>query len=433
MFPEASASAEAPQSSADLLDSIDLSSDTPDQQDAAETEGQQQAADPPAEAAGEQEDPYSLDKIFEDEEGDPEQVQEDGRNAYKMSPERMNRFVAAKKIADGISEFAPSVEAAREHYQRANDFSTMESDFRNPMEPVKLTGPDGQEREVPAARAWLEHWAGVSPEGVGAVAEMLPQFLAESGNTAALAKVESTVLGATVSGMYRKAAQSGDPDDLTRAQNLDFALNGKFRENVDQFRQREPQQNNLQQREQQLQQRENNIVQRQWTQFDQQHVSGAKQQALDVALNQIFDKAEVKGAFSAPLLNALRSQVATSIQQKLASDTEWSRNHQIRQRDIQTAYTQAVRSNKQTNLTPHAKALVDDYSARIRRELIAVAKPLFQDATRNTVNANQATHKRLAAGAGKSAPSGSGGPVRRSIAPVPQGRTSMDLINEALG
>lgn len=426
MMPEISPAA-AGASSSDLLDSVfPDSSPSTEQPQSGDPAGEAEDPAMTAAAGAETEDPFSLEHILDDEEAEPEQVDENGRNAYKMSADRMARFVQAKKLQDGIAEFAPSVEAARQHYERASDFDTMESDFRNPGEMVDHNG-----QQVPAARAWLEHWAGVSPEGIGAVAEMLPQFLAESGNTQTLSRLEGVFSRGIVGGLYNKAARSGDPEDLARAQNADFALHGKFREKIEAPQQRTAQ-DSLQQREQQIQQRENATVAREWKAFDSQHLSGAKDAAMKSSLDSIFEKPEIKGAFPASILAAVRNQVATEIQQRLASDQEWNRNHGIRLRDIQSNFTQAVRSNKETNLTPQAKALVDDYSAKVRREIFAVAKPLLRDATQNAVKSNQAVHQRFAAGAARTAPSGSGSPVRRSIAPVPRGQSSRELIDSAL-
>lgn len=410
-------------SSSELLDSL-FSSGSED----AGTEQVPEGADGQEALPGEEEDP--LRDVFGEEDPEPEQVQENGRNAYKMSEARWQRFQASKKLAEGIQEFAPNVEAAREHYQRANDFSTMESDFRNPLEKVQITGEDGQVRELPAARAFLEHWTGVSPEGMSAVADMLPQFLAETGNTQALAAIENRVVNATIAGAYQRAAQSGDPDALLRAQNLDFALTGKFREKVDPVQPR--QDNNLQVREQQLQQRENKIVSDQWKQFNGDHLEGARTKALDSQLNTLFEDPRVKGAFGTEMLAALRNQVATRLKENLQKDGEWSRNDQIQMREIQSAYTRALRSNQPTNLAPVAKRLVDDYTNKVKSQLIAVAKPLFADATGRFVKNNQSLHQRSAISSGKTAPSG-GGPVKRSIVPTPTGKTSRELLDSVLG
>ena len=421
----ASVDSGAPQggSSSELLDSL---FDTPGSDDTGTEQGGE--GDEPGQLAEGEVDPLA--DVFGEEDPEPEQIVEQGRNAYKMSEARMNRLVAARKLADGIQEFAPNVEAAREHYQRANDFGTMESDFRNPFENVQVTGEDGQMREMPAARAFLEHWAGVSPEGMGAVAEMLPQFLAESGNTRALAAIENRVINANIAGAYQRAARSGDPEDLAKAQNLDFALTGKFKQSVEPL---QPRQNNdLQVREQQLQQREDRIVNDQWKQFNSQHLEGARNRALDAQLDGLFERPRVKESFGAEVLSALRDRVAVKLKENLQKDGEWSRNDQIQMREIQSAYTKALRSNQQTNLTPVAQRLVDAYTNKVKSQLIAVAKPLFADATGRVVKNNQALHQRSAISSGKTVPSG-GGPVRRSIVPTAKGRNSMDLLTDALG
>lgn len=413
-------SAEGFSNSNDLLDSV--FSDTSSQDTSTEDTGTQQESgeqeDDPAITAAEQSDEsapdeFDLDKLLSDEdEGDPEQVEEDGRTAFKMSQARMQRFVAAKKLADGIAEFAPSVEAAKQHYQRASDFDAMEADFQNPHELVEVNG-----QEVPAARAWLDHWASVSPDGIGAVAEMLPQFLAENRHPA-LQKIEQTVVSAQINRLYRQAATSGDPEDLARAQNADFALTGKFKQQVDPVQQRNPQADTLQQREQILQQREAQTINREWKAFDSQNLTGAKEATLKSNLDKIFESPEVKQALKPTVLSALRDTVANQIQAKLTANTEWARNHSIRLRNIQREFTDAIRSNRETNLGPTAKALVADYDAQIRREIFAVAKPLLRDATQSVVNGNRALHQKLEASSGKRNPSsGAGGPVRRSIAP----------------
>lgn len=389
-------------------DAISQILDTPDTSAPEQPGGE---AAPPEQVAPE------LDPLdFGDEEETPEQVQDNGRNAYKMSEAHMQRLTAAKDFLAKVQEFAPTPEAAQEHFQRASDFHAMESDFAS-ADPANV----GE---------FLNYWNQQSPEAMGVMAQQLPAFLEKTGNHQVLRAIEGQVYGATVNRLYTQAQQAvqqfgegsaAAKQALYKAQALDYAINGKHK-GLDALPKVDPNartQQTQQQREQAINKRETDFINNQWQSWDKAYVSGAKETALTGALDKILNDPRIKDAYTPGILNSIRQTATNEIQQKLAADLEWNRNHSIEQRNIQRDFLSSMRKNERTDFQPRIQAHVGDYANRISRVLPSVLKPLIQGATKNAVDANGALHQRLAAGAARSAPNGSGVPARRSIAPVP--------------
>lgn len=392
-------------------DAISQILDSPDTTTAIDPGTDPVPASDPAQAAPEA-DPLD----FGDEEETPEQVQENGRNAYKMSAAHMERLTAAKDFLAKVQEFAPTPEAAQEHFQRASDFHAMESDFAS-ADPANVT-------------EFLNYWNGQSPEAMGVLAQQLPAFLEKTGQAGVLRAIEGQVYGATVNRLYSAAQnavqQHGEGSQaakqaLYKAQALDYALNGTHK-SLDALPKVDPNariQQTQQQRDAAITQREEKFINDQWSTWDRQYVSGAKETALTGALDKVFNDPRIKDAYGPAILKSIRQTATNEIQQKLAADLEWNRNHGIEQKNIQRDFVNSMRKNERTDYQPRIQAHVSDYASRVTRILPSVLRPLIQGATKNAVEANGALHQRLAAGAARSAPNGGGQPARRSIAPVP--------------
>ena len=103
----------------------------------------------------------------DDEEDEDLDSIKDGKK-YRVNPTKMRRLLEASKIVKAAQEhFEPTPEAILDHYQRATAWNHMTTDFK--------TGDPAN------VRAFMEHWAGESPEGFATLAQNLPAFLRQGG------------------------------------------------------------------------------------------------------------------------------------------------------------------------------------------------------------------------------------------------------------
>ncbi len=389
----------------DILDSaVDTAPDTSDapapEADAPET--------PVEQAPASDDEPLIGD---DDDLEEPEEVEQDGRQAYKMSKGRMDRFQAAHKFQQAVSEIGlDSVESAQQLYQAASDAQAMEMDFRNPLAQVQM--PDGS--QTTAINAFLDHWHGTSPDGMAALATNILPFMAQKAPQV-VRQIEGQVSTVLVSRAYNQAqaVESQQPGSdaakaaLYKAQSLDYALNGKHK-TLDQLPKQNPQNqqmSDLQRREQDLNRREKMTLDNQWNQFDAAQVSGAKTKALDEAVDGALKI--VQGKFSPKVLGSMRNSILNEAQQALKSQFEWNRNHGLEEQDIQREFRQALKTGQRTNVEPRVQALVQDYKARLSRIVPSIARGYIQDATTQAVASNRQTHDRARASQ-QTAPSGNG-------------------------
>lgn len=403
-----------------LLDAPDIQESAPAE---AEPEAEEQAEPESVEDTGE----YDELPAEDDAEIDPESIDTHNRNHYKVPPTRMKAFIQAKNFQNAIADIAPTVEVVQQLHQSASDFRAMQIEF--------------QAGTPEAAGKFLEFWAG-SPEGIGAVTQQLPVYLAEraqAGDQQALrtlTNLETMVHTADINRLYAQAAKTGDATDLWKAQMQDYLRNGKHRyENVQAIPRQDPaqvQRQQQQQREQALNARENQQIQNQWQSFDKAYLNGAKETSLQQEIEKAF--AVVKDKYPAGVLSALKREAQAKVAEGLKSSFEWNRNHNLEAGDIQRDFANSLRANRPTkDVEPRANALVNDYRARAARLLPGIVKPLIAGQTERIVAESKATHQKLAAGAAKSAPGGSGRPAPRSITDRTNWKTASEGLDALLG
>lgn len=400
--------------------------------DAPDTQESEVQADPVQEESDpiQEEEPGEDVDLQETEDGediDPDSIDTDNRNHYRVDPNRMKKFITANKFMNAIADIAPTVEAVQQLHQSASDFRAMQIEF--------------QAGTPEAAGKFLEFWAG-SPEGIGAVTQQLPVYLAQkaaAGDQQALqtlTSLETMVHTADINRLYAQAAKTGDATDLWKAQMQDYLRNGKHRyETVQAIPRQDPaqiQRQQQQQREQALNARENQQIQNQWQSFDKQYLNGAKETSLQQEIEKAF--AVVKDKYPAGVLSALKREAQAKVAEGLKSSFEWNRNHNLEIGDIQRDFERSLRANMPTkDVEARAKARVDEYRSRAASLLPGIVKPLINGQTERIVAESNATHKKLAAGAAKSAPGGSGRPAPRSITDRTNWKTASEGLEVLLG
>jgi hypothetical protein len=352
----------------------------------------------------------------DDEIADPEIDAQDNR--YRVSKGRMERFQQARQFQEAVSEYVPSVEAAKELYEAASDFSTMMLDFRNPYNQVG-TRQDGT--PIAAVDAFMDHWNETSPEGMAEMATRMLPYMAQK-NPSVVARVEGQVTQVLVNRAYR-AAQSIEmqapgseqaKNALFWAQNLDASINHdkpgfKYKTFEELPRPQQPQQTELQRREQIQRQRELTFENSQWQAFSQQNLEGAKTTALESAVDNALKI--VKDKFTPKILGSMRSSILAEAQQALKQNFEWNRNHTLEEQDIQREFRQALRTNQRSELGQRVSNHVAEYANRVARVVPNIARAWIQDQTGQVIDQNRQLHARAATAARQTLPSGNGRPA----------------------
>ncbi len=330
----------------------------------------------------------------------PDGATRDGKQ-IRIDAARFDKAIyPAYKFAQEVQQFAPTVQDAQVQYQRASDLRHMHADFSS--------GDPAQVDE------FLKYWESQSPAGFATMTqralERAPQAVRE--------QLASQSLTTTADSLYEQAAQSGDPQDLYKAQMFEWSHSGQFRFNsTDQLPKIDPlakRQKELDSREQTIRQQENQRGEQAWNGWKNQ-----TDQAIGSGLNGQIDTM-LKGVAARfketpDLFNAVRQQIRTQVIAKVESDREWMRNFNL---DY---------GRSKGSMSPgDRQALVQGYLARATPALANIAKPLVDQATRILVQKNQEEHTRLANGQFKRGGAAAGAPTRQSITPQ-NGRETLSL------
>jgi hypothetical protein len=304
---------------------------------------------------------------------------------------RWDNVYQGHKFAKAVQEFAPTVEAARAHYEAATDLRRMVSDFQSadPRNIDNFIGYLGQQ----------------SPEGITTLADRLPEYLKASAPEV-YEGMQSKILSEIVENNYAAAAQSKDPQDLYMAQIFEYSQTRKYRQAgelkaPDPLAEREAK---IAQQEQQLEHRqkqEQQAVVKQWTDGTYASIKTNIDAETDAVLG------PAKASFTAPVLAMLKNQIRQEVVNRIAADPEFSANFNI---DFKKAMYTARNDQARQQLS-------DLYLSRVRPIIKAVAKPLVTSATKTVVDQNQQVHARAQQSQAKTA-AGGGRPVPRTANPA---------------
>jgi hypothetical protein len=348
----------------------------------------------------------------------------DGKK-YRVNSTKMKRLLEASKMVKAVQEhFEPTPEALLEHYGAATSYKNMTTDFRS-ADPTNIT-------------EFMNHWSGESPEGFAVLAQNLPAFLANKGMTGPLQNIERQVLGVAVQRAYNEVAQiaaipekdrsAAEKAQLYRAQALDYALNKTYKKDTEiqqmASRPRGPQ---IDQERQRFEQQQKNFHDSRWADFDQQYITGAKESALNGAIDAAFKP--VEGKYSEKMLNSLKNSARRDVEDAISKRSEWKRNQDIEIQDIQREFRQALKTNSKTNLATRIEPLVGDYRIVINRLVPGIVKGLTGAATKAVVDESNANHDRLARGARQTAPSAGGTTAPRKV----QGENYKQALDRVFG
>lgn len=360
----------------------------------------------------------------DDEEDEDVAAIKDGKK-YRVNSTKMKRLLEASKMVKAVQEhFEPTPEALLEHYGAATSYKNMTADFRT-ADPANIA-------------EFMNHWAQESPDGFATLAQNLPAYLAQKGMAAPLKSIEAQVQNALVQRAYNEVAQiaatpekdrsAADRAKLYRAQTLDYSLNGSYKKDSEiqqmAVRPRAPQ---VDQREQRLNQQEKSFIDSRWNDFDKQYITGAKDNALNAALDEAFKP--VEGKYSEKVLKSLKASARQEVADAINKRSEWKRNQDIETSDIQREFRQALKNGSKTNLATRIEPLVGEYSQFVRRLIPNIVRELTPGATRAVVEDSQANHERLSRGARQTAPSTGGTTAPRKV----QGDSYKSALDRVFG
>ena len=417
---------DAPLNGEALLDSlVDVPSGQPVPEIVAPIEGTPPIEPPPPEIEPSEEE---SDKELED-----AQTKADAENAPNNLDLRSSRgktiyghHKAVRAITQALG-FEPTPEDIQAWHTSHIDHDSMLADLQSAT-PANITN-------------FVRNMANVAPDGVAALAAVLPNWLAQNSvtpdgqyNQAAIqmySRMATPILMRTMQGMYADAASAADPV-LKRslehaAQTIEWRLTGKFRP-VAQPGQPAPaaQPDPYAAERSRLDQDKREIAQ--WRQSQSQSRTQQFTESTNAVIHSaVMTKLEeamapVKSTETPELYEILRdrfhSEVMTNIQ----------RNAPDRYREYCNAYERAERAPSQEA----SAALARLYASMATREIQSLRAKYLKLATNGRAAASAQTHADLARAASQVSPATGSNATSRIIPKVPDGATSEDIRKSKL-
>ena len=334
----------------------------------------------------------------EDDDIDLAKIEASGSKNVRVDLSRFKNLLQNHKMAQAIKEFAPSVEAAQDHYDRAIQLREMYTDLRS-GEPERVD-------------SFLKFWQQQAPEGFSQmttrVLSMAPPEVQE--------QIRSSIMSQEIEQAYAAALETKDPNDLYMARSLDFRINGKWRS--DEQLAAAPKPDLQAERERQLMERENALRDR-----DQKEAvnrwntwSGGTQNVITQSLSSAITEAlkPVAANYSPEVLRALYRDIQDKVIGKVKSDQNWMREYRLDYNAAQNAQTDDNR-----------KALVDQYISKARPYIREVARPLLSQATKTAVAQNDQAHAQREASQNRRDITSTGRPSPTRV-PPPNGKVGLE-------
>jgi hypothetical protein len=335
---------------------------------------------------------------------DPYPLSPDGK-AYLVPRAELAQVQAARTFHEGVSQIFPTVEAAQNAYGKASDLRMMENDW--------LNGSDASIDDM------LSHWAGRNhsenpvvqaqyARSFARMAQRMPAMLQQINPQAyrqmlgGVAKIAGTV-GANgkitwgdaispASGLlldavniaYETAAQTQSPMDLERAQELDYAVTGTFKQELPKLDPQAQRQADFERREREFVSNQVRAEARDTNAWNANLVEGAKfkllDQEIDKALAGYRERSRISDVaykdLKAGILSELTGGQFGKLAGKLAaSDPEWAILHEQEFRSLVNDYrTSWKQGSPGKGLEARINSYIQDFLGRARRHIPAIAK-----------------------------------------------------------
>lgn len=351
---------------------------------------------------------------------------------YPLSPDGKSYMIPKSDLASikgvqqyhtAVSQLYPTAQDAHTSYVQASDHRAMSNDW--------MTGAE------PNIQAVMNYWAGGdhpagSPlqqkfqQSFAKMAEKMPDALAKM-NPQAYESLTNTMMSKAIESAYEKAATSNNPEDLKRAQELDWGVTGQYKTELPKVDPQVKAQQDFERRQTEFNNTRTEMQNSQLKDYNDKQVEGAKFNEVNGLIDKTLSKVkgrytdiafnDVKNGIRSELISAMSGQPTAAYPNGIPGQREWFAEHK-------QAFDQLVNDFKQSwnptapgrGLEGRVQAYRQDYINRANRIITAIAKPRIETATRTP---------------GAAARTSTGAPAVRA-ATQPQSRTAQPDPNKRL-
>lgn len=347
---------------------------------------------------------------------EPYQLTQDGKH-YMVPKSELANLSTVRQYWDGVSKFFQTPEQAQSAYSMSSDLQMMQNDW--------LNGSDA------SIDAMLNHWAGANyadnpvmqqrfSSSFAKMAQRAPQILKSTNPTAYkamignIAKFNGTV-GADgqiqwgdavspasglaldlVNQAYEQAAQSQNALDLRRAQELDFAITGTYKDQLPKLDPQAEQRATFEREQAAFRAQQTKMEANVTNAWSAQNVEGLKFKLLNQEIESIMSpwkaKSNVSDAFyndiKAGILRDLVGEQSGTLGGKLAAmDPEWAVLHEQEFRALVNEFRQGWQNDPHgQRLQARVQPYVQSFLSRAKRLIPSLAKARIE-AKRPTASA----------------------------------------------
>lgn len=309
---------------------------------------------------------------------DPFPLSEDGKS-YVVPKTEFSNYSGMKEYTSAVQAKFPTVADANVGYQQSSDFRAMQQDFMYPDQ--------GSIDRV------LNFWSGGDAQDAGIRSQMqqsfaqmatkMPDMLRQI-NPQAYSQLSDSLVTSTIEAAYTKAAQTGDPADLQRAQHLDWGKTGHYKTELPKTDPLAAQRKAEQDRVSDIDRRETAMAERDFKAYNESSMDGMKWKAVSTEIDKILEP--VKAKYDAADLADIRKLIQQDLLSKLQSDSDWARNHSGERRALESEYKRLWKSGADTStMNNRVKGYINDLMVRARLHLPSIAAPRLNKATARAV------------------------------------------------
>lgn len=326
---------------------------------------------------------------------------------YPLSPDGKSYLIPKTDFQSikGVQQYHTQVSQLFPTPQEAQNAATQASDFRQ-MSNDWMTGAEPNIDAVMNYFAGGDHIQG-SPiqqkfqQSFMKMAERMPETLSRMNPQAHEAFVNAQV-GKAIEMAYEKASTTGNPEDLKRAQELDWGVTGQYKTELPKIDPQVKAQQDFERRQAEFSQQRTQMLDSQLKAYNTEQVEGAKfnevNGMIDKTLSKIADRytpiayKDLKTGIQRELIDAMSGRATDTYPNGIPGQREWYAEHK-------QAFDQLVADFKQSwnpttpgrGLEQRVTAYRQDYLNRANRILPSIAKPRIETATRTPGAARSAT------------------------------------------
>ncbi len=308
-------------------------------------------------------------------------------NSYIVPKTDLGEYRVAREYADAVRQHFATPQDAADAFTTRTNASQMILDYLH-------NGDEGTQN-------FLSHWAGMDynddpalaaqhAEAFSRMALQMPSFLKQV-NEGAFGQMEAGILQPRIDALYQAAVESGNPSDLYAAQRLDYEVNGRYLQSIDQVKVEDAaarQARELQERTQAIEQREEALASQSWGSYVASNVDGPKWSELNAEISRALEP--LKGSFRPEQMARLHKEVRDEIIATVTKDALWARNHLADRNWIENQYKQAFKQHRNPDMTPQIQRYRTDFLSRTRPLVGPIARRVTEGATATAVAASAA-------------------------------------------